>query len=184
MKMIALILALLMLLAMFAGCAKEEEATATDSTTTSAPTSPTDPNNQTLNVEYDHCGLHFKLDSTYSVGLLEGDKNTFTFGNDQISGSVTFGKLADLGDGAGTSQAYADALLAKYGQDNAWIGTSTGFGYYVVSTNGGVTTVECLYIHGQNAWLTSACSTDSQLTEKMVQLIGRCGLNADEIPVE
>lgn len=186
------IIALLALLGLLAGCSKdgsESPNTTSSSTTTTAATTPTskppaqEPGRENLTVEYDHCGLHFKLDSTYTVGLQDENKNVFTFSNNQLNGTVAFGKLSELGNGAKTSQEYANLLLAQYDAEKAWIGTSTGFGYYVINSAEGTNTAECLYIHGEYAWLVKAQSNQKEFVEAMIQIIGRCGLNAEEIPV-
>ena len=182
-KSVLRVVSVLMLVAvLFAGCAKEQDETTP--TTTPPTTAPTQPNKQELTVEYDHCGLHFKLDSTYSVGLLEDDKNTFTFSNSQISGTVKFGKLKELGNGATTSEQYAKLMESAYKDYSPWVGTSTGFGYYVVSTVEDAVKVECLYISGEYAWLAKAESGVLETPEKLIEVIGRCGLNVDEIPTE
>lgn len=190
-SLLSWIIALLALLGLLAGCSKDGSESPDASTTTApttAATTPTtstppaqEPGRENLTVEYDHCGLHFKLDSTYTVGLQEDDKNVFTFSNDQVDGTVAFGKLSELGNGAKTSQEYANLLLAKYDAEKAWIGTSTGFGYYVINSADGYT-AECLYIHGEYAWLVEAQSSNKDFVEAMIQIIGRCGLNAEEIP--
>lgn len=180
-SLIAWILALLAMLGLLSGCAKEDPATDPSTSTTTTASAKPDP--QPITVEHDHCGLYLKLDSEFQVGLMEDDKNTLTFSNNKISGSVTFGTLEALGNGAANSKAYADALQQSYGEDKAWVGTGTGFGYYVVSRNDDITLVECLYIHGTSAWLVKAQATGTELTEQMTKIVGRCGLNADEIPV-
>jgi hypothetical protein len=182
-KTILRVVSLLMLVAvLFVGCAEEQNETTP--TTTTPTTTPTQPNKQEIAVEYDHCGLHFKLDSTYSVGLLEDDQNTFTFSNSQLSGTVTFGKLSVIGNGATTSQVYAELLKEQNKDASPWIGTSTGFGYYVITTVEDTLKAECLYISGEYAWLVKAESKSLETPEKLIEVVGRCGLNTDEIPTE
>lgn len=182
-SIISILLALLMLLAGLTGCARESANT--DTPTTTAPTSsttqkpqePADPQ-----VQYDHCGLIIKMEQSFTAAPDKDDETLFTFQREDISGSVRFGALAELGDGAATSLEYAEALEAEYGEDNAWIGCSTGIGYYVVSRNDSGTLVQCLYIYNDVCWLVEAQSTDSSLTEQMTKIVGRCGWNAQNIP--
>ena len=194
-KNLICIIALIAVLCLLAGCSEESSADSTTSTststtssstqtTTTTPSVPTqEPGRENLTVEYDHQGLHFKLDSSFTVGLQDDNKNIFTFSNDLMSGTVTFGKLSELNNGAKNSEEYATLLKTQYG-DSAWVGTSTGFGYYVVNTADGKTTVECLYIYDQYAWLVKAEGSNKDAAQAMIQIIGRCGHNADEIPVE
>ena len=185
-------------LALLAGCSKgeseslkvTESAPTSSSTTTTTPTvtlpkpPAQEPGREHLTVEHDHCGLHFKLDDTYTVGLEDGNKNIFTFANDKINGTVTFGKLSELGNGAKDSQEYANLLFAQYDEESAFVGTSTGFGYYVIHTLENSRTAEILYIHGEYAWLVKAEIQGTDSVDSLIQVIGRCGLNAEEIPVE
>lgn len=177
-------LAALVVLGLLSGCSKEQADPTQNTTTTPTTTAPKDPAKDPIAVEYDHCGLHFKLDSTYTVGLKENDKKTFTFSSGQISGTATFGKLSELGNGATSSQQYANLLMERIKDQSPWVGSSTGFGYYVISTKDDVRMAECLYIHGENAWLVKAQGSTTLNVEELVKIVGRCGLNADEIPVE
>lgn len=188
-SILVVMLVLLVLLSAFAGCSKKEADTTTTTTTTS-PTTTTaappakDPTNVPLDVEYDHCGLHFKLDSTYTVGLSEENKNILTFSNEQYSGTVVFGTLSELGNGATTSKQYADIMVSQCGDEKAWVGTSTGFGYYYVYTTENAQVAQCLYIHGENAWVVTAQSNkiDAEAAKTVAQIVGRSGLVAEEIP--
>lgn len=182
------LIALLVLLSVLAGCSNKEAVptatTTTSPTTTTAAPPEKDPNNVPLDVAYDHCGLHFKLDSTYTVGLNEEDKNILTFSNEQYRGTVAFGKLSELGNGATTSKQYAEIMMSQCGDEKAWMGTSTGFGYYYVYTTENTQVAQCLYIHGENAWVVTAQSNkiDAEASKTVIQIVGRCGLNAEEIP--
>lgn len=180
-------LALVLALALLTGCGKEEDSAPTTAATTTAPpvttTAPADPVPEEITVEHDHRGLHIKLDSSFTVGLAEDDENTFTFENEQISGSVTFGALEALSGGAATSKEYAETLKEQYGAENARIGTSTNVAFYVIHEDDTGITVESLYIHGQKGWLVTVESANGELTNQMVKIVGLCGMNADEIPV-
>lgn len=178
-------LALLVLAGLMVGCSKQEpKPTQSTQPATSSTAAPAEPENKPISVEYDHCGLHLKLDETYAVGLEEENKNCFTFDNGQLSGTVTFGKLAEIGNGAKTSKEYALLLMEQNKDLSPWEGTSTGFAYYVVSTRDDTLTAEALYIHGEYAWVVKAQGKGKQSAETLIQVVGRCGLNAEEIPVQ
>lgn len=186
---LALIMALSLTAGCLAGCGSEdssETTAATTATTTTSTTAPTtdetqEPQPENVTVEHEHCGLHVKLDSTFEVGLDEADRNTFTFTNGDISGTVAFAPLTELAGDATTSKEYAEGLKAQYGE--ATIGTSTNIAFYVIHEDEAGITVESLYIHGENGWLVTARSTDDPLTNRLVKIVGLCGINADQIPV-
>ncbi len=178
-SIIALIAAILMLLAGLSGCAKEKP-TPTTVTTTAPTQSENQPEPEATPVQHMHCGLTLKLDTSFTTTTSAEDSNVFTFKNDKISGTVRFGALSELGNGAAQSKQYAETLKAQYG-DAAWVGSGTGVGYYVVIKGESDTTVKCLYIYDQVSWLVEV-KGDSSVTEQMTHIAGRCGWNAEQIP--
>ncbi|MBQ3216179.1 MAG: hypothetical protein IJB11_08670 [Oscillospiraceae bacterium] len=187
-KTIALSLALVLAAGCLAGCGgadSAKEATAA-TTSTTAPTSatpqekPTKP--EATPVKHDHCGLKVGLDSTYSVGLDETNKNIFTFSNESISGTVHFAPLAELAGDLTSSKDYAASLVEQYGAENSRMGTSTNIAFYVIHENDAGVTVESLYIYENNGWLVKVTGADKDAVNAMVKIAGLCSIDASLIP--
>lgn len=184
-NILALALAMILVLGCFTGCAGEQkeegETTKATQETSSAPTKET----EETSVEYDHRGLHFKLDSSFTAGVSEDDSESFSFQNDQIQGAVEFGPLSQLtGGAADTSRGYAEHLLEEQGSSHsdAWVGTSTGFCYYVVFEDADSILVQGLYVNGQQGWSIWAQSTDPEMVDQLIRIVGRCAVVAEEVP--
>lgn len=165
------------------GCGKEEEASQTEQTQQT--TQATEPSNPEISEkEIDHLlnGLYISLAESISVTTQD---DQLAFENDEIQGGVTFKTLSSLPeDTARTSEGYAQQLLSHTKDENseAWMGTSTGVGYYVVIPSAEKTEVRGLYVWDNVCWEVWAESTDPELQDQLIRIVGRCYIKENKIP--
>ena len=181
---IALGLALALAAGSLAGCSGEDAAKETTAATTTASTAAVPQKNpskpEATPVKHDHNGLKVPLDSSFTVGLDEENKNIFTFKNETISGTVQFAPLAELAGDITTSKDYAASLVEKYGEDFSRMGTSTNIAFYVIHEDTGVS-VESLYIYEGNGWLVKV-SSEKEAANALVKIAGLCTIDPEKIP--
>lgn len=188
-------LALTALLLGATGCKKDEPAKESHSTVPTlnephateptAPLTPAPP--QSVKVPYYHCGLRISLPEDGNGAASEEDKNLFTFDSKSISGTVRFGTLSQLGEGAANSEAYAQLMIDKYGAETTQKGTSTNVAFYALRVEGDERYMYSLYTYKSPesdttvCWLIEAkCQKDDLQT--MRTIVGQCGWDAQQIP--
>lgn len=191
-KTLAMTLSAAALCCCLAGCGQEDVSPTqttppTQATEATQPTQTTQATEPSATVEpspmaCNYKGLHFDLDISYTT---EEDGDKLTFQNDTIQGSVEFGPLSKMTGGfAQTSADYAKYLQQQLQADyeKVWVGSSTGFGFYLVLQDPDETQVRCLYVKDDLAWNICAQSTDAALTEELIWICGRCAIVSEEIP--
>jgi len=140
-----------------------------------------------VKVPYQHCGLRISLPEDGKGVTSEEDKNLFSFEAKSISGTVRFGTLSQLGEGAANSEAYAQLMIDKYGAETTQKGTSTNVAFYALRVDGDNRYMYSLYTYKAPesdttvCWLIEAqCQKDDLQT--MREIVGQCGWNAQQIP--
>lgn len=187
-KALTLGLAMILAASLF-GCAEKKDSTPTEQPqqttqatepSTSGSVSGSMPSE--TEISHFHNGLYITLAESISVTTQE---KQLSFESDTVQGGVTFQKLDMLPQGtAQTSEGYARQLLELSQQENseAWMGTSTGVGYYVVIPSAEKTEVRGLYVWGDLCWEVWAESSDPELTQQLVRIVGRCYIMEGKIP--
>lgn len=188
-------LALTALLLGAAGCSKEPAAQESLSTvptlaepqpTTSVNPAPSTPPTGNK-VSYQHCGLRIYIPEGGQAAPSEEDATLFTFEARSITGTVRFGSLDQLGEGAASSEAYADLMVEKYGAESTLKGTGTMVAYYALRSDGDDRYMYSLYTYKAPesdttvCWLVEAKGSKDDL-QYMQMIVGQCGYNADQIP--
>ena len=204
-KILSATVAVSMIGCLAAGCAKEaadpttapsqsaatvpSQTTApTDPKETTAPTdpqettSPTTPGNtdETL-VEHPHFGLVIKLGESYTTEVSPDDPELFLFEKGQIHGSVEYGTMEELvGKNVSSSKEAADHLLSQMTDvKDAWIGSSTGVCFYLVTPAGDGVRVQGVYLKGEKCWKVTAESSDKADQDVLIYMVARCNLTAN-----
>lgn len=188
-----------------AGCAKEEADPSTapsqttasvDPTQTTAPidpeetTAPADPQQTTspttpgsieeTMVEHSHLGLTIKLGESYTTKVAEDDPNTMIFQNGDIQGTVEHGTVEELvGKKVASSQEAANHLLSQMPDvKDAWIGSSTGVCFYLVTPVEDGVRVQGVYLKGDQCWKVTAESSDPADQDVLIYMVARCNYAA------
>lgn len=186
-KLLAATAALSLLLALAAGCGKQNSPAPT-TVPTAAPTEPAttptepatqptapDASQETMKV-YNHKGLQYRLAEDFTV---EETDESVKFHRDHIQGTIQFGTQQQiLGTTVASSLEAAQYLKGKLAPDNenTVIGSSTGVCYYLAIPGTDKTQALGVYISGDNCWKLTAESPNAIDQDYLIRIVGRCAM--------